>query len=446
MRGDEQAHGTAYWHLLHQLPGVYRCQMHGVPLLQSPLRVDRRCRSVFVLPGDHSVFTADSPVPGTGPADGILLRLANLSADVLHHPLPVAYSATHLRTTYLHGLRDRGLLTRSGLVRARSFLKWIKDEYSAIAGLPPYDWILSDEHIEGVLRLVRKPRADSNASYHVLLIDALFGNWQRFAEVYAWEEVMNPDSQEYGLSAAARDQETALDPNVVALAEQLKTSGQTLSQLCTEAGIDYQTALRKLAPLGLIEPTRRPKVMTKELRLAVATALRHGAPQRNVARQYGLSRATIDRVCVEVPNLHLEWQQASFARKRDSERAKLEDHLARNPGLTISAVREASGTGYCWLQRYDASWLRARIPRMPTQRPPRVSQPEPRVDWSARDAACLSALQRIAPSLLLERGERLKPGVILRKLPRLPFVPRLDRLPRSQAYVAELLTKLTRRE
>lgn len=438
---DEKEFGLAYWHRSHQLPGVYFCQKHDERLRQSSLRVDRRRRSVFLLPRDHGIFPKEhqSAIPAS--VNTILFRLAKLSADVLDRPLPREYSPFHLRETYFHGLRDRGLLTRGGCVRAQEFLKGIRDAYQALAHYPPYDWILSKQHLDGLLRLVRKPRSDFHTVYHVLLIDSLFQSWDNFTQVYAWENVMNPIFEERDSSASQNTSIAAPDPCLLSLAQRVEFEGRSLTSLCREMCIDFQTATRQLVGIGAIRIKRRPKVLTAELRSTIVGELRNGEAQRTVASRHHLSRATIDRICQETPNLHDEWSRANLERKRHQERGRLAKFLERHPNATRDMARQNCDSGYSWLRRHDTQWLSSQIPKATAKRIASAKLGLRRVDWMARDLECLAALQKLAPRIEFEQGERFKPGVVLRKLPRLRFVPRLDRLPRSRNFVMEILAQ-----
>jgi hypothetical protein len=440
MDNDEKDYGVAYWHRCHQLPGVYRCLIHNAPLQESPLRIDRRRRSVFLLPRDYGIFTPSQRGPIADAPNTILTRLAGMSANVLEHPLPKEYAPSQLQATYAHGLRDLGFLTRGGNVRCREFLKWIRDSYCCISEYPPYDWILGDEHLDALLRLVRKPRADFHTVYHVLLIDALFGSWERFGEVYVWEGAMNPIVDK---NLETEDPAPGfVDPRLLALVQRFREGSGALTTLCRELDIDYQTAVRHLAASGTISIDRRPKVLTADIRKSVVNGLRVGEAQRDVAKRHGLSRATIDRICQETANLHQEWIRANHEYKRQSKRGLLLAYLSRHPGTTRNEARTRHAPGYGWLQLHDTQWLEQKIPRTPRTSARPIGPSTRRVNWAQRDKECLRALKALLPSLSFERNERLLPGVVLRKLPKLSFTPRLDQLPKSSEFVAQILTHI----
>lgn len=439
MHEDEKSFGGAYWHRRHQLPGVLFCQMHGEPLLESTLRVDRRRRSMFVLPSDIAVFKCS---PKCGSEAKVLHRLAILSADVLDHPSNFKYSNNQVRATYLHALRDRGMVTSGGRVRVQEFLSWIRNSYASIASFRPYDRVLSQDHEEGLLRLIRKPRADFDPLYHTIMIDALFGGWKLFFETYAWEQTISSSSAEIAAYTPQSEAAKIVDFKLTELARQSIDSGHSFSNLCKKMGVDFHTATRHLASQGKVTIERRPKILTRDLRISIVSMLREGLPQREVARRVGLSRATIDRVCSETPKLHEEWQRARFKVKQDSERERFKSYLTQNPEATRTTARLTHDSGYRWLQRNDREWLNSQIRAAPRTITPITKETRRRrVDWVARDNECLKALKQLATSTQpVGPGERICPGVIMRKLPQLSFLPRLERLPLSNEFVATLLT------
>ena len=98
----------------------------------------------------------------------------------------------------------------------------------------------------------------------------------------------------------------------------------------------------------------------------------------------------------------------------------------------MPVVRATTGIGYSWLLRHDRLWLRSRV-RKSVRTGMAEHKRVPRVDWSGRDAQCLAELSA---------NEILKAPAILRRLPKLPFKPRLERLPESRKYIESLLDDL----
>jgi hypothetical protein len=439
VRVDIEAYGYAYWHRRHQLPGVFVCPNHGSPILRSSIRINGRGLSILFLPDDPEIANSSASAI-TASQLSTLHRLASLSAEVLDRPLPGGYEPHVLRNTYLHGLKQLGLLTQRGYVRTREFIKMIHDRYHCIATLEPFDRIIGQSCVDGMLRLVRKQRGHFHSACHILLIDALFGDWAMFTSVYAWEQTLSPPLLLPGQSTS-RDTHISNENEQLAteLASQYRNGQGSLSKLAKELGIGLQTAMRWMGKLGLISVTRRPKILTQNIRNEVIQTIKRGEAFVNISRSFSLSRSTIDRICNEQPNLQEEWRTASREMKRRAMRGKFEQLMDRNPDMTLSDLRHISDSGYSWLARHDRDWLKMKIPNVRAPDGKKIFRKRARVDWVARDHECLAALKAILPTLRFDNWERIQPMPLLRKLPKLSFSPRLDRLPESRALVEEIL-------
>lgn len=441
IREDKDAHGFAYWHRQHQLPGTFMCTNHGSPILQSNIRIEGRGRSTLFLPDDTEIVSTSASII-TDLQQPLLQRLSILSAAALNSILPGGYSPQILLATYQHGLKQQGLLSKCGQVRAREFVKWLRDQYHSIAGLEPFNRIVDECHVEGMLRLVRKPRGNFHSVSHLLLIDALFGNWDKFTSVYAWEQQMElPLSLQETTEPEEANPTVENEALVIELARRHKNGEGSVTALSREIGLDVSTAIRWLGKLGLMEVSRRPKVLTNEIRSEIVKSIQRGDPFREIAKVHSLSRATIDRICNEQPKLQQVWRAANHERMRKAEREKLELLIRSNPDVTMAELRRAKNSGYSWLSRNDKKWLKSRLPIRTVQRNRLTITRRPRIDWKLRDHECLSALKALETTLHFEDWERLKPMVVLRKIPVLSFSPRLNRLPNSKALVTQILVK-----
>ncbi len=441
IREDKDVHGFAYWHRQLQLPGALVCANHGAPILESSMRIDGRGRSTLFLPDDPEVISTSTSII-SDLQQPILQRLSILSASALNSDLPGEHSRQILLATYQHGLKQRGLLTKGGQVRAREFVKWLRDQYHSIAGLDPFNRIVDERHVEGMLRLVRKPRGNFHTVCHLLLIDALFGSWDNFTTVYAWERQMElplllQETTEPGEVHQLCEYETL----VIELARRHKNGEGSVTALSTELGIDVSTAIRWLGKLGLMDVSRRPKVLTHEIRSEIIQSIKCGEPFRQISKTFSLSRATIDRICNEQPELQKVWRAASHERVRKVEREKFEILIRNSPDISRVELRRTKNSGYSWLSRHDKEWLKSRLPARTTNRNMQVTNRRSRVDWTLRDQECVSALKTLEATLRFENWERLKPMVVLRKIQNLSFSPRLERLPESHALVRQILAR-----
>lgn len=435
MKEDRNQHGIAFWRRTHQLPGTLFCSEHAHVLLQSSLRINRRGKWKFLLPEDSGIFDAVSPLE-EGDHSTCLTRLASLNGCLLNQTLPSPYLRERMVDTYRHGLKAHGLLTKGGLLRTQTYLNLLHSRFRSIQSIGPFCHALGDSHQNTLLRMVRKPRTDFHPLYHLLLIDALFEEWERFVEVYAWEAGMATMRE----PPNAKVMESEPPANVSAFVAELARSPKNgpIKPIAKQYGLEISTAIRWAGKLGVTDIARRPKVLHHALKVEVVSALLRGEPQRDIARHTGLSRATIDRICQEEPERYAAWQAANMEWKRTKARADILAYLEIHPNASLADVRFASPPGYCWLRCHDTEWLRSVLPEKARSISKQAARPF-RVDWAARDELCFQHLCRLAETVSFESWERLKPGTLLRKLPVLPFTPRLDRLPNSSALVDQIL-------
>ena len=438
MKEDSELYGVASWRRSHQLPGSVLCPIHSEQLLEVPSRLNRYKHGVFALPEDVPLVESHASVLQDDRASATLLRIARLNRDILENHLPQPYQRALLPQVYRHGLRTHGLLTRGGLVRAKEYVRWLHDHFGAIRNVRPFSYALSNVHEYTLLRAVRKPRADFHPLYHALLIDAIFGGWERFAQAYAWEACMETQA---AIPPLPPPEITNVPQHVGEFVKALNESLPEISirTLASQHGMDISTGMRWAGKLGVSDLPRRPKILHHTLKSAIVEALLKGEPQRDIAKKTGLSRATVDRVCQERPGLHEAWRQANHERKRTAARNVMLAYLQEYPRTTLADARLLSPPGYCWLRRHDSEWLQLALPKTKSSVTPREIPNRSIVDWQARDHLCFEHLTRLAGSVVFQPWERIKPGVLLGKLPTLPFLPRLERLPRSKALTNQIL-------
>jgi hypothetical protein len=183
--------GAAYWHRVHQLPGVTMCTLHRVPLVQSaPVRQGKQPR--LFLP--HELLWTRAHVQkheaGTGDRS---LSLADLASSALRSELPGGFSADALYHAYRHGLKASGFLSRGNRLRLASLQDYL-DAY--VSSLPTSVRLCRPElsrETQALVEILRARKGTFNTLPHLVLIDALFGSWSHFVAAYEWERAMCHD-------------------------------------------------------------------------------------------------------------------------------------------------------------------------------------------------------------------------------------------------------------
>jgi len=356
-----------------------------------------------------------------------------------------------LHHAYLHGLKENGLLTPTGRVRATEFIDRVEKVYRPIAHLPPFDRIVSRSTVHGLLKLVRKPRSPANPICHLLLINLLFGKWELFASILSWEKLFDvphpPQPANPKSIPSPQRPPSHLEDKLSRISQQLSEERISLAKACRKEDLDIGTAMRWLGKLGCQHVQRRPKTVTSELRSQTERMLNQGLPLVLISKQLGLSRATVDRICNESPELNQQWKAANFEWKRVKyRRAFLDSAASSDAKFSRKNIRNLKGAGYNWLYQHDRAWLSEHLPKSKTSAPRVPVQRRARIDWDFRDRECSMAIAALGLDVQLESWERKKPRAILRRLPKLSFSPRLDRLPKSREAVTAILNEIRRKE
>ena len=440
---DQKENGFAYWHREHQLPSSIVCPSHNVPLLQSGIRSDGTGWSCLHLPLDERDHGSD-PTPLVVDSLPLLQQLATLGSQALHDDAR-SIDPQSLRHAYLHGLKQNGLLTPTGKVRAIELIDRLEKAYRPVAGLSPFSRVATPNTIDGLLKLVRKPRGPSNPISHLLLINLLFGSWELFRNVLSWEmDISAPQPPETIYPASAISEPCPpehLSKPLATISRRVSAGECSLTKACQDENVDVGTVMRWLGKLGWQNLPKRPKKLTQGLRSKVSALLDQGLPLIHIGREFGLSKSTIDRLCSETPEQLQRWKAANYEWKRAKYRQAFLNALSGNE-LTRKDAQKLEGAGYSWLYRHDRTWLSAHLSSSPILLRRKSIDRRARVNWLARDLECLQAISSLGKNIILESWERKKPQAILRRLPKLSFSPRLDRLPNSKATISKLLVLL----
>lgn len=172
---DEKKFREAFWHRLHQLPGVEVCPSHQVFLENSSVGIRVGRKHIQFIPAEKA--TRATPVRHVDIENRDHRALLQLTRDaewLLEHPNPGINLKT-LYTRYLRVLVERRLATYTGSIHVRELL----DEFSSYhspALLKLLSCELRGRDIEKtnwLLRLVRPPKHAQHPLYHLLLIQFL---------------------------------------------------------------------------------------------------------------------------------------------------------------------------------------------------------------------------------------------------------------------------------
>ncbi|CAB3780346.1 TnsD family Tn7-like transposition protein [Paraburkholderia fynbosensis] len=189
MSDDVGGYGTAYWHRSLQLPGVLVCPKHEVALMEAKsMRPGKQ--QTFFLPRQIEYAKSDHRRL-TRTANKRALQFSRLASAALQTPFPGDFDAEALYHTYRAALKAEGLLSKSGRLRLVDLETRIE---AHIEGLPDGVRLCRPEVSRGPIALISVLRARSetfNTVPHLVLIEMLFGSWERFIAMYEWQTTLS---------------------------------------------------------------------------------------------------------------------------------------------------------------------------------------------------------------------------------------------------------------
>lgn len=356
MDADRLAFGQAYWHRVHQLPGVWACPLHSEAVFELSTIAAQLKRHKLFLPDDPFVEENSSQLCLSVNQFASILRISRLSQAVLNGELlgSTSWSFSEVHRTNA-GRKD--LIRSNGRVRVAE-LAAVLERYSS--NFPSYGeyTVLHNRFLDCALKLLRKPRGNAlHPLKHILLIDCLGDERPAGSRC-------SPTSPTLGVTGNRRKRRR---PDENQLVEMLGERKCSMTHTAAALGLSKTTVGVEAARLGLLV-NRRPKKLTDELRSNVSTSLRNGLTPQEVADRHGLSQVSVYRILRMDAALATEYLDRRFQARRDAYRTRY-------------ASQTSSRSDYAWLRRNDKEWLAEQQALAPK---PDVKR-QPYVDWTARD-------------------------------------------------------------
>jgi hypothetical protein len=415
LQNDKKQFGEAYWHRVHQIPGVVICQTHEEILEESDVSRGPGRNNLQFITAEDASRTLVSGHPTLSDRDNqVLLLIARDVAWLLEHPSSGS-DLCALRDRYLRLLIGRGLVTYTGSIHVADLLNEFMRYYStSLLTLLRCEFTGSDHmKTNWLLRLVRPPRHAQHPLYHLLLMQFLGCTAEEFfrlpSEVsffgdrpwpclnHAAAHYKEPVIQEYILSTRLRDGRPAgtfrcrcgfsyarsgpdSSPEDRFRVGRIIAFGPVwedrLKQLWKDSSLSLSEVGRRLGvdPLTVRRHATRLKLLSSRLR-------RKSKPLPIAARIKGTCDSTM------------------HAEKRRACRGKWVTVMRQAPKTTLKALRLNLPREYAWLRQNDAGWLMRHSP--PSRR---HARPTSGVDWKKRDAEYAVVVRAAATRL------RNKPG------------------------------------
>ncbi|MGV2989713.1 TnsD family Tn7-like transposition protein [Vibrio sp. E150_011] len=350
--------GVAYWHLIHQVPGVEACSEHGTWLVHNELS-DRNHANGHLLP-DARI----QPINCN--------ELAREFSQFVFHKVKSVQlkkqSSEPLSDTYLRKLSIVGDLTQSGWVKRKKIAKELFELSEQL--FPAYSdfSIKSSEDYRFVSSLLSGQY--SQHPFKHLFLEFYLSRCQPIGELEA---------------STLNDQQTPI--NKEALCCDLLRSGLSMAAVSRE--IDKSRCyVKSVALKNNIPVNLKPKTITKALKDSVVKLAKKGFHRDVLAKLHGVSTGSVELIISTTTGL-VEWRKRCKAESlRRRYRCQIMRFVAANPCAYRQQVKTTHEAAFYWLYIHEHEWLESVLPEAtPTQHVDRV-------DWCQRDNELVEAVRK----------------------------------------------------
>lgn len=437
---DESTRHVAYWHVEHQLPGVWICPWHHELLKVAAVKWMGIDRFGWCLPGDPSVALAHVLDVRQSPDLKILLRLANASVQLWSLPPIFHFSAERLFQLFREEMTRNGLCAESGRINVNSFGAAVFGITSAFDGIGEFDAMpQSPERAASTFsRLLSQPRSTPHPVRQLILILALFGDWDSFFKRYM--EIPSNSAPAVGSCDDGHQSERIGDgsgrPDKRAeFFENLGSSNVSIRAAAERTGISVSTGMAWAAAAN-IEVKRRGKILTPVRRAQLVQALRRGISKADAANAFGVSIQTITTTLRTEVGLRDRWIRARFDRARDEARKVWKGTASKLSAPTAKALRSIHPAAFAWLYRHDRTWLKSFSSHI--SRAPKGNHSA--VNWVQRDTLLAQKVNEAAIVWHEEHSKgHLTNAMLCLLVPHLKSrLSQLDQLPLTRATLAQI--------
>lgn len=448
---DRRRHGVAYWHRVHQLPGVLACPVHGTPVCRSGVRRNDRTSETryFTL---EEVLASDAeprdltprevaswPAEDARPPAAVLRRLARDTAWLLTADVD-GPGVRNLPDRY-HEALTRQRLTRGTFVRTPELCEAVVARYGetflAALGCP----VPPDGHENWVKNAVRgRGRRSTLHPLHHLLLAQVAG--LSITDLLA-PAAPAPRRGPAGTRAASTPASNRTRRPADGPADE--PANEVANAPAGRHAIVPNTADARRRPkrhanrkLGVTTPAWDARLVSlvqdrDVTQVAAATAL-------------GVTSDTLKRHARRLGVWRVEWclRKKHLPGTRQAERVAAHRKRARKVYERLREKHSDAGRQELltlapgevkWLRRYDKAWLDARQPA-----PRRAEPASTDALWRARDAELTAevggAVHRLRES---PRPRRVTVTAVLRSMGRVDLLPKLDRLPETRRAIEAAL-------
>lgn len=436
---EEEQLGQAYWHRVHQVPGVFICDVHRILLCDSTVPFAGHNRQQYEVLNSSSV-TNTSKIYFDSAEQDHLLFIAKQVKWLLEHTMK-GKSLNYFREFYITRLKVMGFVTQNGRVKFANLLSAFNSFYGFQFLLKMDSYIGANSENSWLHRLLRKPRFSCHPLRHILLlrflnesVSSLFNSSCSKHAVLPFGEgpwpCLNKAADHYKQNFVAECKVKISRESMRPLGTFICTCGYIYTRKGpdTELNARYKGRVKEFGKLW----TDRLLELSDSMHSMREVARRLGVDTKTVKKYLRLQKLTENRT---EKKTNKSWVDLS------SRRESWIRHVEKYSFFSRTELRSSCPAIYTWLYRHDHSWLMANLPK---PRSPRYYTG--RVDWEERDKVMVSMVMQATEDLLaLIPPVRITTSRVGKYIHHLSLLEKhLNRLPKTREYLDKVIEPVYR--
>jgi hypothetical protein len=352
---DKAASRVAWWHVEHQWPTVMTCPVHGDFLKVATQEFHSRLLNDWFLPEDLLPVNWHDKINLSITTLAKLRKLTDWSLKLTKR-YANPFDGELLRLTYHLRAKSLGWTAMDGSLKFSQIRVEFRDAYSDFEDLPGFAFIkdTSQNHGGFINSLLRQFIGNKHPLKHVLMMDFLFGDYDKFIAEY-----------DHVLSTSIWLDKGELWAELTESRNQLKLlvseSGYSVNAAAKQLGLPVGQAILFLRQEG-VEYIRRPRVLTPQIEATLCQLLEAGEAREEIASVLKIKKSFIRNYVQNKSELRDIWEKKNQERLANKYRSHFLLLLIECQGQTVKQMRRIPGNGIQWLLRHDKDWLEMNLP------------------------------------------------------------------------------------
>ena len=410
IQSDKEKWGEAYWHRVHQVPGVMVCSIHGMPIYNSSVKIHEFNKHTF-MPPLEDVCNIEEEIQYS---ETVKEKLMNFAIEVqwllLHYEQVLSFK--DFRYRYFLLLKQKDLIKGKSSVDQESLVEQVLAFYGQEVLEILQSEVSYDENC-WLRMIVRKHRKSFHPIRHILIMIFLAGSLENAIKNNMRIEPFGEGPWPCLNAASNHYQQNLIYHVTITICSDTKKPVGTFTCSCgfiySRKGPDKVDADRfrigRIKAFGAVWEEKLRHLVEEE-KLGMRTTARRLQVDANTVKRYA-------GILAIKPSWHEKKPSSSeLIDKRVQVYPEKPSLLEHNRVLWLeektvfsnecgTAIRKKIPGVYVWLYRHDRQWLKEHLPSVKDSKV--LNQ---RVDWGNRDKELLTQIRDVVGKI---RESNLKP-------------------------------------